>query len=387
MRGVALCLLSMMFGACAGFRDRPTVLDARSYYYADNRGLSVSTTGAYLEQPMSARTALQAQFLVDHIKLEQSGHSHVDDAGQLTGHKHDGVDATTSASVSTTRGLLERETRYEPTLGIIGYTDTARGRLETQAAARVSIEPDYRSYAARLRASWEIADRGLTITTLAGAGHDESLPRVAPPGEASEWPASNERVNGGLVVSRVLTSRIVVGAGAVLNAQFGRLESPYRRAQVQTSLFPERLPSLRLRSTSFAMGSLYLGFDTALHVRTGLYADDWGVLGVSPEVALSKQLGDRGMLTARYRFYRQSSARFYALSYDDLDGYHTGDARLGRIREHEGAADTSVVVIGERGSRGAWLFVGGYGLLSLDYLDREQTTWAHVASLGVSALL
>src|SRR5262249_48923288 len=153
---------------------------------------------------------------------------------QPTGHRHDTLDATTSASVSTTRGLLQRETRYEPTLGVIGYTDTARGRLETQAAARVSIEPDYRSYAARLRASWEVAARGLTLTALAGAGHDVSQPRVAPPGEAAAWPAANERVNGGLVASRVLTTRLVVGAGAVVNAQFGRLESPYRRAQVQT---------------------------------------------------------------------------------------------------------------------------------------------------------
>ncbi len=97
----------------------------------------------------------------------------------------------------------------------------------------------------------------------------------------------------------------MVSGGASAGWQSGRLSSPYRNSLVGITYFPEKLPSERLRVTSFAQASWYLGMGAALHVRQGFYADGWGVTAWIPETALAKELGRRALVTLKHRFSAQ----------------------------------------------------------------------------------
>jgi hypothetical protein len=78
---------------------------------------------------------------------------------------------------------------------------------------------------------------------------------------------------------------------------------------------------------------------TALHLRQGAYADDWGVTAWIPETAIASEFGRHAMLTLRHRFYAQAPARFYKSVYPDRLGFQTGDLRLGSIFNQTGAMD------------------------------------------------
>jgi hypothetical protein len=371
-------------GAAPGWRERPGTADARLYYYSDNHGLSVITAGAVVEQPVSRRVAVSAQGLVDRIVVQAPKHVHEDTAGQPTGHQHDDVDVVTSASVTVTGGDRLEKTRYEGIAGVNVDMGLAAVPTRVQATARVSTEPDYKSYSGRLRLTSELFERNTTVSLFVGYGYDVIDPIEAPPGEAALWPASHDRWNGGVTVGQILTPKFVLYGGVAGNRQAGMLSNPYRRALVRTSIFPEHLPSDRTRVTGFVSLGWYLGWRSALHVRQGAYIDSWDVKALIPDLAVVKELGERGLLTLRYRSYWQTAASFYETRYEDLDPVRTGDIRLGRLTNHVPGVDFSWTVLGRPGDFGALTLGAWYTLSLIDYSEINRFVIGHIGSVLVS---
>jgi Protein of unknown function (DUF3570) len=372
-------------GATPEWRERPGTSEARLYYYRDDQGLSVVTAGASVEQAVSRRVAVSAQGLVDRIVVEHPEQVHQDSGGQPTGHGHDDVDVITSASVTVTGGDRLVKTRYQGIAGVSVDTGLTAGPTRVQASSRVSTEPDYKSYSGRLGVTAEFFERNTTLSLFIGYGYDTVDPIEVPPGEVALWPAAHDRWNAGVMVSQILTPRVVLYGGAAGNHQAGTLSNPYRRALIRTSLFPERLPSKRDRFTGFISLAWYLGWDTALHVRQGAYVDSWDLKALIPELKVVKELGDRGLLALKYRFYWQTAASFYAPSYDDLELLRTGDVRLGRLINHVPGADFSWTVLGRRGGFGALTLGAGYTLSLLDYREISRFVVGHIGTVVVSA--
>jgi hypothetical protein len=358
--------------------------EARTYYYADDQGLTVITAAARAEQEVTPNLAISAQAVLDHINIERGIDVHADTGGQPTGHVHD-VDAVTSASVTVLGGdsLVKNRVEGSAAAALTGEVWDVPMRLEP--SARVSIESDYHSYSGRLQATAELFERNTTLSGFVGYGHDQLDPTEDPPGESKLWPASHDRVSAGALLSQLLSRRILVSGGFAVNQQFGRLSNPYRRALIRTSLFPERLPDSRTRVTAFASVACYLGFGTALHLRSGAYADSWDVLAFMPQAALAVELSDSLLATLQYRYYRQTAASFYELRYETLQSTRTGDARLGRIEEHQAGAEVSWNFLGRPGSAGSLLATGGYRLSLPTYLELDRGVIAHIGLLALGA--
>ncbi len=359
-------------GGHANETATPADLDAgqaelQAFAYDDDQGLRVMTWGAGVVQPVSSRLALTAQGYVDEITIVRPA-THIHDPGAgVTGHAHDEVDIVTSASVSIGGGGRVEEKRYEGNLGFIYEMPSDEAPLVLNGSGRASTEPDYRSYAVQLGASSEFFQRNTTLSVSVGYGNDRVLPPEPPPGEDDEWPATHERVNGSVTSSQLLSPRLVLRGGLALNYQFGRLENPYRRAPVKTSLFPERLPDERVRGVAFLELSYYLGWEAALHLRNGFYADDWGVIAFIPEVTVAKDLSDGLTLSATYRLYEQQPAAFYAVPYDDLESMRTGDIRLGSVVAQRFAVDINWVIWEPRSRAGSLALYAEGAVLHTDY--------------------
>lgn len=376
-------LLTLSVGcATSGWRERPGTAGARFDFYRDDQGLTVYTVGATAEQPVSREVSVIASSLVDHIVVTSPEHVHEDTGGQPTGHHH--PDTVTGASATVLGGEVVTLTRVEGTVGAAAEVDIAGAPTRFEATGRVSYEDDYLSSSGRLRATTELFSRNTTLGTSFGYGHDIVDPIEAPPGEIEEWPASHDRINGGVTLHQLLSPRLAIAGGASFNYQWGRLSNPYRRAVVRTSLFPEALPDDRTRVTAFIGLSLYLDLDFALHARQGVYADTWGVLAAIPEVALSKGFADRVVVTARYRFYRQGGASFYAPVYEDLLDIRSSDARLGSIENHVPAIDGAFTLVGRRDASGSLTLGVTYSPSFLEYREVQIDSVAHNASLWLS---
>ena len=360
-------------------------MDARSYYYADNSGLTVITTGVSVEQPVSRDVTANLRGVADFIKVVRKPLAVEYQAGnQSTGH-HD-ADVVTSASATAAGGEVAEKWRLE---GIAGAS--ARGEVlelpsAVHAAVRAGTEPDYDSISVNLGASTELFQRNTAISVFGGYGRDTVSPVEAPPGQAARWPASHDRIQGGFAVSQLLSPAVMISGGGGLTLQRGALENPYRRAIVRTSLFPEIVPDERDRFTAFASVSWYAGGGLAVHLRQGLYADSWGVLAAIPEIGLAEAVNRSLLVAGHYRFYTQAPAEFYQARYRDLQPILTGDARLGRILGHLLGIEARWTFLGERGGFGAMTALASYEVSFLTYerLDTDEIV-AHVPSLGLSA--
>lgn len=380
----SLAFAASLLAACHA-PQRATVRGL-GYHYADNSGISVSTAVVEAEQPVHRQLRLAGRALVDRISIERKpldpgDPGHPNDPG---GHPPHAPDAVSSASATAQGGAVAEELRVEGLLSATARFDPSTGPLRAGLSLRGSREPDYRALSATLSASAELFQRNTTVSGFAGVGRDRVEPVEAPPGQAEEWPASHHRQIAGLSLHQLLSSRIAVFGALGLTIQSGTLENPYRRALVRTSLFPEIVPHRRVRTTGLVGSSIFLGFGTALHARAGGYRDSWGLWALIPELALAKVLAEEGLLSVRYRYYRQSPADFYRARYPDLEELMTGDVRLGPIRQHSVGLGFGWTLGGSRGAEGTLHLGCRYAFTRTDYLDyATQPILGHIVSVVV----
>jgi hypothetical protein len=152
---------------------------------------------------------------------------------------------------------------------------------------------------------------------------------------------------------------------------------------VRTTLFPERVPGVRQRLTGGVALSQYLGHGIAVHLRNGVYADDWSVLAWVPEAAVAWAPLPRAVFDMHARWYSQTSARFYAPDYDDLAPELTADVRLGRLEERAVGVHADVQIVAQSSGIGALYGNGGYDLSVLRYRELARDVRGHLLTLGL----
>jgi len=383
-------LIALSLVACGHSRDATTPrrgrVDGRAYAYSDQAGLNVNTLGVRGEQQVGRQWTVNAEALVDQVILDPP--APVVQApivpGQPTGHRHEGVDVVTSASVTSTNTPLRTEKWRFQGIGGASWLRPSANPAELNAAVRASAENDYKSIYGRFGGSIELFQRNTTLSAFVGAGNDWVNPTQIPPGQTGSWPASHLRLNAGAWVSQLLHPSLVVNAGLGFTHQQGTLSSAYRRATVQSTLFPEVLPQRRERLTGFVGGSWYIGGGTALHVRQGFYADSWGVLAVIPEASLVKELGSKLLASFRFRHYAQGKASFYVPVYPTLATYMSGDPRLGVLHDNVGGLELRWTPRGRLGWADSLTLLAGYDLSLLRYDLLRGASRSQVFSLGVT---
>jgi hypothetical protein len=306
-------------------RRAPTWLAALALCAAAPRAAGgdgeVTVRGAYYKE----RSTRVAQPMID-ARFE------VGDDGELTAHAL--LDSISSASVAAgAAGQSFRENRLELGGAYLHRLDD----LRVGGGLRVSSEPDYRSAFAHVRGEVDLADRNTTLALLLAGGRD-SLNN-----DGAQDAITVQRVEGELytALGSVSLSQIL---SPVLAAQLtydlahldGFQENPYRSVSAGGSLEPERVPETRTRHA--AQAALRAFFPASASTLVGsyrLYADDWGVVGHTPEVRLVQELVPALDVHLRYRYHRQSAADFYRRVYDSADPavepYLTDDVKLGRM--------------------------------------------------------
>jgi hypothetical protein len=382
MRLYAVAVGMLLMGACAacGGARRAGASELRSFYYTDNSGLSVSTTGLTADQQVSRRVTLRMRAVADYVALERKPLDPGDPLAmsQPSGH-HPHPDVVSSASSTAAGGAVKEKWRFEGNAAV-ARAGTIRGEPGVlEARVRASHETDYMSISGGVSGQIETRERNTTLAGFIGAGHDAVDPVEKPPGQLDDWPATHDRVTAGGSISQVVSPRVVVGAGAGATWQWGMLANPYRRALVVTSLFPEEVPDSRGRFTAFAAAAWYLGAGAALHLRQGAYLDTWEVFALVPEAAVVVERGP-WLTTIRYQYYTQWSADFYRARYERIEPLISGDSRLGRIEQHAAGLEL------RRALGGAFSFVASYDFSLLWYRSLgTDVILGHSFSLGAAA--
>ena len=371
-----------------------TTAEFRSYVYRDNSGLTVLTGAATATAQVSRRVELSARLVVDHIDLQRQVLDPADPgaAAQLTGHHH--TDAVTSASAVAGGGGVAQKQRYEGTAAVRMADSLGTVPVNGLALIRAGHEPDYRTLSGQLTGGAEFFKRNTIVSGVLGVGRDSVRPIEEPPGPPERFPAAHSRVSVGAGLAQVLSPGVLAQLGATAVFQRGTLSNPYRRAVVLPpgatvgTLFPEVLPSARDRYTAFMAGTFALGRRTALHLQPGVYADSWGVEALIPEISVARDFGVESgrwpLVSVRYRFYRQSGARFHADHYDAVEPQMSGDPRLGPTVDHTAGLDIRWPLFRRAdGLRGLTLDAG-YAVSVLDYkADHTGRIIGHIPTAAI----
>lgn len=258
------------------------------------------------------------------------------------------VNAITTAS----RPIASGRKQYDP------YADYTKVRNEARADYQlphgrfgyyVSREEDY--FAQLVRGSWDrdFLERNVNLALGTSYGWDRIDPVADDdtPGGAGE----KTTLHGNAVLTGTLGPKAQARLGFEWNRVRGLQHNPYRNVYAAGTRVPERHPSERGRYDLFLRLNRYFENQSAVKLQYIYYSDDWGVRAQTLGAQLAQRVASSATVEYRYRYYRQDRARFYRAEYallDGIDGYRTGDYRLGDFSAHlfGGHADLKV---------GAWL--------------------------------
>lgn len=294
--------------------------------------------------------------------------------GLATGHLL--VDAITSASASSGAAMAQpfTERRFEAGGGyaheLAGPDDSYLDLVRIGGDAKVSSEPDYRSYYAGVRAEAELAQKNATIGlgggissdtldasgTQNGSGLSGGLKLQCPGDMLATSDQCDLRTYAMYAsISHLLSKDALVGVSYDLSRQTGFLSNPYRQVIVSPVPVPERHPHERTRH-AFAVSARYFvrSSQTAFIAAYRFYRDSWDLHSHTPELRIIQEVGTSAEASFRYRYYTQDASFFYRDRYtSSMITYVTDDPKMSPFDGH--LIEAKLGVRGEAfGLEGRW---------------------------------
>jgi hypothetical protein len=199
----------------------------------------------------------------------------------------------------------------------------------------VSSESDY--LAQQVGGRWNRDFRQQTVNLSFGSSWSWDEIEPAQDDDTHQGDAHKTTLHWNAVMTEVVSPSMLVRYGVEYNLVNGLQHNPYRNVYAGGTNVPERAPDMRQRRDAFVRVNQALPNRSSVKLSYRLYNDDWGVTSHEVGTRLSQYL-TRG-LAARweYRWYSQTAADFFRSTYTDIngvDGYRTGDYRLGVLSSH-----------------------------------------------------
>ena len=139
------------------------------------------------------------------------------------------------------------------------------------------------------------------------------------------------------VATQIVSSTLMVRYGIEYNFVQGLQHNPYRNLYAGGTRVPERHPEKRQRRDAFVRLNQYLSNRSSLKLSYRFYDDDWGIDSHELGSKLSQTVAHGVFASYEYRYYTQTPAKFYRPDYtsvDGVDGFLTGDYRMGPLASH-----------------------------------------------------
>jgi len=242
------------------------------------------------------------------------------------------VDAITTAS----RPIRDNNDAYRDFAKHRNEFQTALTRDNVMAGYYVSSENDYFAQQVKANADWDFLDQNLNLSTGASFGWDSITP-LEDADAATSIQDFRHTTHFNVVATQVLSRTTVARVGLEMNVVNGLQHNPYRNVYVDGGNVAERHPDQRLRRDAFLKVNQYFGNRSSLKLDYKIYGDDWGIFSHTVGTRLAQYVTPDFVVRYRYRFYTQSAADFFRDEYlvaGGIDGYQTGDYRMGEFAAH-----------------------------------------------------
>jgi hypothetical protein len=234
------------------------------------------------------------------------------------------------------------EARYAGTL----ETDLKFDRHTLRPGLALSYESDYESIAPSLNYLVDFNQRNTTLQ-LGVAQNFDRLTAGIYLGPDTEDKLSTDFLIG---LTQVLTPRTLFNAALTVGTAEGYLSDPYKGFRFTgypdpDALFPEKRPGYRTKQiVSLSLNHFFESLNGSPELLYRFYHDSFGIFAHTATLEWFQKLGRHIVLAPLFRFYEQSAADFYRLSFDAdpsdpgnannalIPRYYSSDYRLSKLR-------------------------------------------------------
>lgn len=197
-----------------------------------------------------------------------------------------------------------------------------------------SREKDYLSVSGGVESAWNFNEQRSTLSGGLGYSRDEITPTD---GATTRYPTRigrghKDAINAVIGFSQVLTEQTVAQATLNYGYSKGFLSDPYKMVSITgQALTADTRPDRRSQgSLNLRLRQFIPAVSAAIHADYRYFADDWGVVAHTADVAWVQRIPEDYLLTLGLRYYSQGMADFYAPYFDAprADGLYSSDYRL-----------------------------------------------------------
>ena len=250
------------------------------------------------------------------------------------------------------------------------------GRHTFTPQLAVSVENDYESMAPSFLYQFDFNQRNTTLNLGVAYNFDREIT-----GHYVARPQRKDTTDFLIGLSQVLTPRTLANVTLTLGTAHGYLSDPYKGFRfsgypAEDILFPERRPGHRTKQIlSASLNQFIEPANASAELTYRFYHDSFGVFGHTVTMEWFQNIGRHLVVAPLFRYYEQSAADFYRLSFDadpsDPDNpnnalvpeHYSSDYRLSRLRTLTYGVSATVRIR-------AWLFLDAaykrYDMAGLD---------------------
>jgi hypothetical protein len=287
------------------------------------------------------------------------------------------VDIVSNASIDVvTTASPYHETRKEAGLGLdYVYHDATISLSGTH-----SKEPDYTADSTSVDVTQDVFG-GMTTVSI---GYTRGWDTVGKHGSPT-FSASANHWQYRLGATQVLTPRWLMSLNLESVSDQGYLQSPYRVARLFGAAIPERDPSTRTGRAALVRVVGDIGSRGAVRVQYRYFWDTWDISAHTAELGYSRHLGERWLVDAYFRYYKQNHALFYGDNFTAERTYMSRNRQLSTFWDAGPGLKTSYSV-GRYASRFDVKVNAAYQWLRFQYSDFTDIRNGKLYSFNASVL-
>ena len=320
--GAALGLM-MLIGPADSYATVDRALSGYTFHHFSDVD-EVSVSSHFMRQGVQMENGLGAAIQINHETV-------VVPAIDASLGSDEAADAITTASRPISN-LADAFTYFVKTRNEIQGSMAYRG---AEVGYYVSDENDYFAQMVWTNYSREFMGENLNLS----AGLNYAWDRIDPVDDvrSQEAPGTRNTLYMSFVATQVLTSTTVLRAGIEHSLVDGLQHNPYRNVYAGGGNVGEVHPVRRGRNDFFVRVSQFIRNGSSIKVDYRYYSDDWHLDSHTVGAKLTQYVTGDFVMRYRYRYYRQSATWFFRDEYQfssGIDGYLTGDYRLGQFDAH-----------------------------------------------------
>ncbi|HUL51222.1 MAG TPA: DUF3570 domain-containing protein [Candidatus Nitrosotalea sp.] len=204
-----------------------------------------------------------------------------------------------------------------------------------------SSESDYTSLGLALNYQLDLNEKNTTLNVGFAQDFDTIYPANSPYLTQNQYKSTSQGILG---VTQLLGPETVLSVAFTLGYASGYLDDPYRGVQFDGypwGLFPEQRPDTRFEQVGYVSITQFVKpVNASVEASYRIYHDSWTIWSQTAGLAWFQNIGKYVVLNPFGRFYTQTAAYFYGVSFPGdptlspvgIPPFYSADYRLSELR-------------------------------------------------------